>query len=349
MTTMDCFTLVFAPVLLLAQVGTTTAQDAAARYEKVHKIAIGGEGGWDFLEVDAANRRLYVTRGTRVIVVDIDTEKVVGEIADTPGVHGVAFVPDLGRGFTSNGGDSSATVFDTKTLKTLGKVKANGRPDIIYFEPVSRRIFTFNHGTNDTTAIDPAEMKAVGSLALGGVPELAVSDEKGHVFVNLEDKSEIVEFDARTLSIIKRFSLAPGEAPTGLAFDPKQRKLFSTCANRKLVVADADSGIVVQTVEIGPGPDGCVFDAETGLIFTPNGGDGTLTIVRQQSPGRYEVARTIQTQVSAKTIAFDPKTKRLYLSAATPGPAPADAAPAKQKGRRRTFLPGSFSVLVVGE
>ena len=193
-----------APAILLALSAPAGAQDPAARYEKVRKIEIGGEGGWDFLEVDAANRRLHVARGTRVVVVDLDTEKVVGEIADTPGVHGIAFVPDLNRGFTSNGGDSSVTVFDTKTLKTLGKVKANGRPDIIYFEPVSRRVFTFNHGTNDTTAIDPAEMKAVGTLALGGVPELAVSDDKGHVWVNLENTGEIAEFDARTLNEIGR-------------------------------------------------------------------------------------------------------------------------------------------------
>jgi DNA-binding beta-propeller fold protein YncE len=336
-------------LLLLALVPPVGAQDPSARYEKVRKIEIGGEGGWDFLEVDAANRKLYVTRGTRVVVVDLDSEKVVGEIADTPGVHGVAFVPDLGRGFTSNGGDSTATVFDTKTLKTLGKVKANGRPDIIYFEPVSRRVFTFNHGTNDTTAIDPAEMKAVGTLPLGGVPELAVSDAKGHVFVNLENTSEIVEFDAPSLKILKRYSLAPGEEPTGLAFDPKQRKLFSTCANRKLVVMDADSGKVNQTLEIGPGPDGCIFDAETGLVFSPNGGDGTLTIIREQSPGRYEIARTVKTQVSAKTIAMDPKTHRLYLSAATPAPAPADKGAAKKKGGRRGYVPGSFVVLVVGD
>jgi len=347
---MTGFASVLIPVLLLGQVASPKAQDASARYEKTHTITIGGEGGWDFLEVDAANRRLHVARGNRVIVVDLDTEKVVGEIADTPGVHGIAFVPDLGRGFTSNGGDSSVTVFDTKTLKTLGKVKANGRPDIIYFEPVSRRVFTFNHGSNDTTAIDPEAMKAVGTLALGGVPELAVSDEKGHVFVNLEDTSEIVEFDARSLKVLKRFPLDPGEEPTGLAFDPKARKLFSTCANRKLVVADADSGKVVQTLEIGPGPDGCIFDAETGLVFTPSGGDGTLTIVREQSPGRYEVARTIKTQVSAKTIAMDPKTHRLYLSAATPGPAPeASKAPGKKKGGRRSYVPGSFVVLVIGD
>ena len=324
---------------------TGEAQDPAARYDTIRKIAIGGEGGWDFLEVDSANRRLYVTRGTRVVVVDIDREKVVGEIADTPGVHGVAFVPDLNRGVTSNGGNSSATIFDTKTLKTLGQVKANGRPDIIYYEPVSRKVFTFNHGTNDTTVIDPAEMKAVGSLSLGGVPELAVSDEKGHIFVNLEDKSEIVEFDAGTLKEIKRFSLAPGEEPTGLAFDAKQRRLFSTCGNGKLVISDADSGKVIQTVPIGPGPDGCVIDTETGLIFSSSGGDGTLAIIKELSPGHYEAVKTVKTQVSAKTLALDPKTHRIYLSAATPDPAPV----ASKKGGRRRYVPGSFVVLVVGE
>jgi DNA-binding beta-propeller fold protein YncE len=341
-------TLILTPALLAALVLPARAQDPTTRYEKAHKIELGGEGGWDFLEVDAANRRLYVTRGTRVVVLDIDTEKVVGEIADTPGVHGVAFVADLGRGFTSNGGDSSVTVFDTKSLKTLGKVKANGRPDIIYFEPVSRRIFTFNHGSNDTTAIDPSEMKALGALALKGVPELASSDDKGHVFVNMEDTSEIVEFDARDLKILRRFSLAPGEEPTGLAFDPKQRRLFSTCANRTLAISDADSGKVVQTLPIGPGPDGCVIDPETGLIFASSGGDGTLAIIREGSPGKYEVARTVKTQVSAKTLALDPKTHRVYLSAATPEPAAAGAATTKKGGRRR-YVPGSFVVLVVGD
>ncbi len=331
-------TLISGNLMPLAQ-----AQDPVAHYEKVHQIKIGGEGGWDFLEVDAVNRRLYVARSTRVVVVDLDTEKVVGEIIDTPGVHGVAFAPDLNRGFTSNGGDSTVTVFDLRTLKTLGKVKANGRPDIITYEPMTRRILSMNHGTNDITAIDPAEMKVVGSLPAGGVPELAVSDEKGHVFVNLEDTSEILEFDAATMKPIKKFSLSPGEEPTGLAFDAKRRKLFSTCANKKLVVADADSGKVVQTLEIGPGPDGCIFDAERKLIFSSNGGDGTLTIIRETTPGQYEVAANVKTQVSAKTIAMDPKTHRLYLSAAT-----RMAAPAKKAGRPG-YEPGSFVVIVVGE
>ncbi len=335
-------------LMLLGLASTARAQGPDPRYEKVHKITIGGEGSWDFLEVDAANRKLYVARSTKVIVVDLDTEKVVGEIAETPGVHGVAFAPDLNRGFTSNGGDSTVTVFDLKTLKTLGKVKANGRPDIITYEPVTRRILSFNHGTNDITAIDPSEMKVVGTLAAGGVPELACSDEKGHVFVNLEDTAEILEFDARTMKAIKKFSLSPGEDPTGLAFDAKARKLFSTCANRKLVVSDADSGKVVQTLEIGPGPDGCIFDAERKLIFSSNGGDGTLTIIRETTPGHYEVAANIKTEVSAKTIAMDPKTHRLYLSAST---IDEKATPTKTKkgAMRRPFVAGSFGVIVVGE
>jgi DNA-binding beta-propeller fold protein YncE len=334
-------------VFVLLSAGTAFSQDSLSSYDKVRKIPIGGEGGWDFLEVEPTTQRLFVTRGSHVLVVDLVSETVVGEIADTAGVHGVAFVPDLNRGFTSNGGDSSVTVFDTNTLKTLGKVKANGRPDIIYFEPVSRRVFTFNHGSNDTTAIDPDEQKLVTTLALGGVPELAVSDEKAHIFVNLEDKSEIVEFDARTCKILNRYSLAPGEEPTGLAFDRQRRRLFSTCANRKLVVMDADSGRVLQCLDIGPGPDGCVLDAQRGLIFASCGGDGTMAVVRALASGQYELAKTIKTQVSAKTIALDPKSHRLYLSAATPEAAPAAKA-ATKRGRRR-YVPGSFVVLVVGE
>jgi DNA-binding beta-propeller fold protein YncE len=344
---MTRLSIAFAVALMFCAIASAPAADPAARYDQVRKIKIGGEGGWDFLEVDAANRKLYVARGTRVVVVDLETEKVVGEIPDTPGVHGVAFVPDLNRGFTSNGGDSTVTVFDLKSLKTLGKVKANGRPDIICFEPVSRRVLTFNHGTNDISAIDPEGMTNVGTLPAQGVPELAVSDEKGHVWVNLEDKSEILQFDARTLKVLNKFSLAPGEEPTGLAFDPKKRKLFSTCNNKLLVIADADSGKVVQTLPIGPGPDGCVRDVSTGLIFASSGGDGTVAVVRETESGKYEVAKTIKTQVSAKTIALDPKSHRLYLSAATPEPADPNAD--KAAGRRRRYAPDSFVVLVVGE
>ena len=334
-------------ILISLFTAQSSGQDATARYDKVRTIKIGGEGGWDFLEVDAANRMLYVTRGNRVVVLDLATEKAVGEIADTPGVHGVAFVPALNRGFTSNGGNSTVTAFDLKTLKPLTQIKANGRPDIIYYEPVSNRVLSFNHGSNDITAIDPSTMQVVGTLTAGGVPELAVSDDKGQVWVNLEDTSEILQFDAKTLKVAKKFSLAPGEAPTGLAFDPKARKLFSTCANKTLAIADADSGKVVQTLPIGPGPDGCVRDAATGLIFASSGGDGTVAIVREAAGGKYEVAKTVKTQVSAKTIALDPKTHRLYLSAATPDTSPPPADKPKATGRR--YVADSFVVIVVGE
>lgn len=336
--------------LLLAAPASKGDDQDVGRYDKVRTIKVGGEGGWDFLEVDAANRRLYVSRGTRVVVIDLESERVVGEIPDTPGVHGIAFVPDLNRGFISNGGNSTVTVFDLKTMRTLGTVKANGRPDIIMFEPVSRRVLSFNHGTNDITAIDADTMKVVGTLSPGGVPELAVSDAKGHVWANLENTSEIVQFDAKTLAVIKKFSLAPGEEPTGLAFDAKERKLFSTCNNKLLVIADADTGKVTQTLPIGPGPDGAVRDDATGLIFASSGGDGTVAIVRPVSPGRYELAKTVKTQVSAKTIALDPKTHRLYLSAATPDASPAPNGAAKPAGKaRRRYVPGSFVVIVVGE
>ncbi|HEV3005973.1 MAG TPA: YncE family protein [Pirellulales bacterium] len=344
---MTRFTSALCATLMFVATPNAGAQDAIDRYDQVRTIKVGGEGGWDFLEVDAANRMLYVTRGNRVTVIDLETEKTVGEIADTPGVHGVAFVPGLNRGFTSNGGDSTVTVFDLKTRKTLGTVKANGRPDIICYEPISNRILSFNHASNDITAIDPDSMEAVGTLSAGGVPELAVSDDKGQVWVNLEDKSEILQFDAKTMQAVNKFSLAPGEEPTGLAFDPKSRKLFSTCNNKLLVIADADSGKVVQTLPIGPGPDGCVRDASTGLVFASSGGDGTVAVIREASPGKYEVAKTIKTQVSAKTIALDPQTHRLYLSAATPEPSPSNTDPTAR--RRRRYVPDSFVVVVVGE
>jgi DNA-binding beta-propeller fold protein YncE len=324
------------------------AQAPVARYDLVRTVKLGGDGGWDFLEVDMANRRLYIARSTRVVVMDLETEKIFGEINNTPGVHGIAFAYDLNRGFTSNGGDSTVTAFDLKTLKTVGIIKANGRPDIIIYEPITKRILSFNHGTNDITAIDPVALKVVGSLAPGGVPELAVSDEKGHVWVNLEDTSEIVQFDALTMKTLNKFSIAPGEEPTGLAFDPKARKLFSTCSNGKLVIADADSGKVVQTLPIGPGPDGCVRDAQTGLIFASSGGDGTVAIIREVSQGKYEIARSIKTMISAKTIALDPKSHRLYLSAATPEPEVPNIKKGATKSRAR-YKPGSFVVVVVGD
>ena len=325
------------------------AQDAPpSAAPKVHKIAVGGDGGWDYLTVDPDARRLYVSRSNRVVVLDLDKETVVGELADTPGIHGIAVVPELGKGFTSNGSDSSVTVFDLKTLKATGKVKASGVPDAILYDPASKRVFTFNHGTNDATAIDPAKETVAGTIAFQAEPEAAVSDGKGHIFVNLRSSSEIAEFDASTLKVLNRWPLAPGTRPTGLGFDPKNRRLFSACGNQKMVVMDADKGAVIASLDIGRGSDGCMFDASKGLAYSSNGGDGTLTVVGESRPGQFMVVSTIPTQASARTMTLDPKTHRLYLSAASAAPAAPGAQP-QAKGGRRGYLPGSFVIVVVGD
>ncbi len=353
---MKTYVLALGAVSALFMAAGLRAQAPSAPAAKVHKIAIGGEGGWDYLTADAEGRRLYVSRGNRITVVDTETEKVVGELADTPGVHGVALVPDLGRGFTSNGGDNSVTAFDLKTLKVIGKVKVGGRPDAIMYDPVSRRVFTYNHGSRDATAVDPSAMSVAGTVMLEGVPEAAVAEGRGHIFVNIMDKNMVVEFDARTLKLLNRWPLAPGTRPTGLALDREHRRLFSVCGgSATMVVVDADSGKVLARLPIGRGSDGCVFDPEQGLAFSSNGGDGNLTVVKELEPGKFGVVATIATQQGARTMTLDPKTHRIYLSAATYAPLAAPGAKAETKkapagkggGRRRSTVPGSFVVLVV--
>jgi len=348
---MHQFTLIACSLLFAAQAPEAGPRGARSAPPKVRKIAVGGEGGWDYLAVDTDARRLYVSRGDRVVVVDVDKEAVVGELADTPGVHGVAVVPELGKGFTTNGGDGTVTVFDLKTLKAITKIKAGGTPDAILYDPASGRVFTFNHGTDDTTVIDPATATVVGTVAYKAEPEAAVADGKGHIFVNLRSTSEIAEFDGRSLQILNRWPLAPGTRPTGLGIDARHRRLFSVCGNQKMVVMDADKGSVLGSVEIGRGSDGCVFDPAKGLAYSSNGGDGTVTVVGEArgEPGKFEVVATIPTQASARTMTLDPRTHRLYLSAATADPAPAAEAKPATKGGRRRFLPGSFVVVVVGD
>jgi len=353
---MKRFQIVLTPVLLFVTAAWAGAQAPSTIPTTVRKIALGGEGGWDYLTADSAAKRLYVSRGDRVIVVDTESEKAVGEVADTRGVHGIAVVPDLGRGFTSNGGDSSVTAFDLKTLKATGNVKVGRGPDAIMFDPASNRVFTFNHGSKDATAVDPSGVTVAGTVALDGVPEAAVADGRGHVFVNIMDKNELVEFDARALKVVNRWSLAPGQRPTGLALDREHRRLFSACSgSQTMVVLDADSGHVIAKLPIGRGADGCSFDPERGLAYSSNGGDGTVSVVREEERGRFEVAATIKTQQGARTMTLDPKSHRLYLSAATYASGPAakaetKTAPAKKGGgRRRNMVPGSFVIVVVGD
>jgi DNA-binding beta-propeller fold protein YncE len=278
-------------------------------------------------------------------VVDTEKNTIVGEIPDTPGVHGVALAPELGRGFTSNGRANTVTVFDLKTLAVLGNVEVTGEnPDAILFEPVSRRVFTFNGRSDNATAIDAARTKVVGTLALGGRPEFAVADGKGRVFVNLEDKSAIVEFDARTLKIEARWPLAPGEEPSGLAIDREHRRLFSGCRNNLMVIIDADSGHVLATPSIGSGVDGVAFDPGTSMAFSSNG-EGTLSIVREESPDKFALVGDVRTRRGARTIALDESTHRIYTATAQFGPPPSPTA--EHTHPRPSIVPGTFEVLVL--
>jgi DNA-binding beta-propeller fold protein YncE len=305
---------------------------------------VGGEGGWDYLVVDPQARHLYITHSDRVVVLDVDTGSKVGEIANTPGVHGVALAPKLGRGFTSNGREGTVTIFDLKSLKELARPKVGDNPDAIVFDPASGRVFTMNGRNQDATAIDAATGQVAGTIALGGKPEFAVADGKGELFVNLEDKSELLALDSKKMTVLHRWPLAPGEEPSGLAFDAAHRRLFSVCSNQKMVILDANDGHVVATEAIGRGPDACVFDPKTGLAFSSNGRDGTLTVIREDAPDHYTFVATVGTRVGARTMALDPKTGRLFLATAefVPPSAGTDAP------RRRAMVPGSFTILVVG-
>jgi hypothetical protein len=318
------------------------AGGASNGYHVVGRIKVGGEGGWDYLTVDSAARRLYVSHATHVAVIDLDAGKVAGDIPDTPGVHGIAVAPELGRGFTSNGRSNNVTIFDLKTLKPAGQVATGQNPDSIRYDSVSGRVFTFNGRSNDSTAINAKTGAVEGTIALGGKPEFSVADGKGKVYVNIEDTSEIAEIDARALSVTKRYSLAPCDGPSGLALDAAHRRLFSVCGNRMMVVSDPDSGKVVANVPIGPGCDGAAFDPDRGLAFSSNGGDGTMTVVRQVA-GKYEVQENVPTQRGARTMTIDPATHKVYLPTAEYG-APAAGAP--QRGRAPA-VPDSFMVLVL--
>jgi DNA-binding beta-propeller fold protein YncE len=317
----------------------------AAEYKIVARAALGGAGRWDLLAVDEAARRLYISRSTRVMVVDADTLKRVGEVPDTSGVHGIAIAHDLGRGFTSDGRTATSTIFDLKTLRRIGEVKTGQNPDMILYDPATRRVFVFNARSASATVFDAGSGKVEATIALGGQPELAVSDGKGLVFVNLEDTSEVVALDARRLAVKARWPLAPCQEPTGLALDDEHRRLLAACGNGLMVAADADTGRVVATAPIGKGPDGAVFDAERQLAFISNS-DGTVTIIREVTPEEFKVVQTVKTASGAKTIALDPLKHRVYVVAAEFAPLPAAAAEAPAP--RPQPLPDTVEVIVLG-
>jgi YVTN family beta-propeller protein len=330
------------PVALVL-LAASAAFAAPPTYKVVGKIKIGGGGRWDYSYVDTANHRLYVAHGTQTEVIDTATDKLIGTIPGTNGVHGIAIAADLGRGFTSDGGDNDVTVFDLKTLKVLSKVKTGQNPDAIIYEPVSHRVFTFNGRSADSTAIDAKTGDVItASIPVGGKPEFAQIDGKGHIFANIENKNEIIDVDAKNALVAKRYSIAPCDSPSGLAIDPKGR-LYSVCENKLMVVSDPASGKVLATVPIGAGTDGDAFD--DGYAFSANGGDGTITMVGETSPGKFEAVATIQTQRSARTIAADQKAHKLYLPAADLSPASVDK---DGKKVRAQPVPETFTILVVG-
>jgi YVTN family beta-propeller protein len=326
------------PILAVAAFAATPT------YKVLDKIHIGGAGTWDYPQIDSANHRLYVSHGTQTEVIDTNTDKLVGTIMGTNGVHGIAIADDLGRGFISDGRDNDVTVFDLKTLMVITKVKTGQNPDSIIYEPVSKRVFTFNGRSSDSTAIDAKTGNVItSSIPLNGKPEFAQVDGKGHVYANLENKNEIVELDAKNALVGRRYSIAPCDSPSGLAIDVKKNRLYSVCENKMMVVSDFAAGKVLGTAAIGAGPDGVAFD--DGYAFSPNGQDGTLTVVAETSPGKFEPVATVQTQRSARTIAVDHATHKLYLPAAQFG-APTEGKDGK-KGRP-SIVADSFEVLVVG-
>ncbi len=328
---------VFTGAFLLA----VSAAPGASGYKVIKTVPISGEGGWDYVTVDSDARRVYVSHATQVVVLDADSYEVVGSIPDTQGVHGIAIASDLGRGFTSNGRTNTATIFDLKTLKTIGTVNTGANPDAIVYDSGTKRVFTLNGRSKDATAINAADGTVAGTLALGGKPEFAVADGKGSIYVNIEDTSELVQFDPQKLTVTHRWPQKPCQEASGLAIDCKSRRLFSGCDNKMMAVMDADSGKVVATPPIGEGVDANGFDPATQLAFASNG-DGTLTVVHEDSPDKFTVVENVPTKKSARTMALDLKTHNIFLPAADFDP----PAPGERRGKMK---PGSFVLLVLGK
>jgi hypothetical protein len=334
--------------LVVVVFGAASARRAAgpSGYHLLKRISVGGEGGWDYLTFDSATRRLFISRATKVIVLDVDSGKVAGEIPNTEGVHGIALAPEFSRGFTSNGRAGTVTIFDLKTVAAIGTAQAGTNPDAIVYDPASKRVFAMNGRSSNSTAIDAATGKVAGTIALEGKPEFAVADGAGHVYVNIEDKSELWQIDSQRLTVTAKWPLAPCQEPSGLALDIAHRRLFAGCDNKMVAVVNADTGKVVATPPIGEGVDANAFDPELNFAFSSNGGSGTLTVVHEDSPDKYTVAEDVATQRGARTMALDPKTHEVYLATAEFGPRP--VATAENPHPRPQIVPNSFVILVFG-
>ena len=322
-----------------------TAVAADHGYHLIKTYKPGDDGGWDYLTMDPDAHRLYISRGTHVMVIDAGTGKSVGDIADTPGVHGIALAPELGKGFTSNGREGTVSIFDIKTLVASNKVKVGDGPDAIVYDPATKRVFTFNGHSHDSTAVDAVSGKVLGTIKLDGRPEFAASDGRGEVFVNIEDKSELTAIDAGALKVTSTWPLAPCTGPSGLSMDRKNRRLFAGC-DKMMAIVDADTGKVLATPAIGDGVDATRFDPGTGLAFA-SCGEGVLTVIKEESPAKFTVVQNVSTQQGARTMALDAKTHEVYLVTAKFGPPP--PATAENPHPRHSIVPDTFVVLVFGK
>jgi DNA-binding beta-propeller fold protein YncE len=315
-------------ISVLLALGLTAAAmttSAVGSYRLVQTIAIAGDDGWDHPTVDSAARRLYVTHGTHVVVIDVDSGKLMGKIDNTPGVHFTVIDPELNRGFISNGGAARLTIFNTNTLETIGQVKSTGEnPGPTVFDPATKRVFTFNLNSHNATVVDSKEGNVVGAFDLGGRPELVGADAKGNVFVNLVQKNVVLQIDSRKMTAGQTWPVAPGVGPRTMAVDQKNARLFIGCANRLMVILDSNNGRVIGSLPIGPGPDDSAYDAETRLVYTSNGGDGTVSIIQQESPDNYRVAETLKTAPGARNMALAQDEKDILAHIRPRAPTAAD-------------------------
>jgi len=333
-------TLVLAVSLLLAVFARgLPAKPDNSGYHIVKKIVTGGTEGWDYITMDSDTRLAYIGRENHIDVVNVDSGKVVGKVEGLEGASGLQPVPEFGRGYATSGDAGEVVIVDLKTLAKIGTVKAGKDPDSFTYDPVTKRVFVMNSSSANATAINAKDGTLAGTVVLGGQPEAALADGKGKVYVNITDKDEIVEADAQTMKVTRRWPLAPGTGPSGLAMDRKNRRLFSACDNQKMVVVNADTGKVVATLRTGAGTDGAAFDPETMNAFAPAGGAGTLTIIHEDSPDSYKVLEEIDTQSGARTMALDMKTHNVLVVTARHG----------HGATHNMVLPDSFVVLVIGK
>lgn len=332
---------ILSAVMAVFAIGCSHAQEKTGMHI-IHNFSIASTGGWDYLEVGPVNNWLYVSHGTQVNILNKINGDSVGVIENTTGVHGIAFDVEANRGYTSNGRINSVTVFDMHTNKVITQIATGQNPDAIIFEPFSKKIITCNGRSKNLSIIDPVQNKVTDSIDVAGKPETPVSDGAGRLFVNVEDKNEIVVVDMKTYKVLFHWSILPGEGPTGLAYDQKTKRLFAGCEKR-LMIIDATNGKVIDAPTIGDGCDGVVFDATTNNIYTSNGADGTITVVHEENANQFKVVETIATKKGARTITLDKATHFLYLPTAEFEPADPS-----QKGRPK-MKPGTFQILVIGK